>query len=250
VLHCCYNIVTTGGNKLITPYENNQLIAIQGWKFAIPKLICDCSEILFLPPPPFLEEILPYKEIEEVLQPATIKAQFLTDKEAFLSANCLTLADIRERDLESLDKLASKVQIQAQTLEVPDCKQAPLLTLMLDIPPITTAALRLVHQIGLCYGYDLQNEEDFRYSLGSLYIIAGHPHVKCPLPLINQSSIEIHRVAKHIGIDLIFRKFLVQYPYLRNAVGTSASRWYFKDACAAAQRIFQKRWLIDNGKWT
>jgi hypothetical protein len=234
---------------LITSYERTQIAAIQTWKIDIPQLIEDCAEILFLPPPQYLGDLLPYKEVEQLLRPEAFQAQFAADKEAFLSAKHLTLIDLKEKDLESLDKLALEVKAHSQTLEVPDRKQAPLFILMQDIPPIAGAAVRLIHQIGLCYGYDLQNQEDFRYTLQSLFSIAGHPHIISCSRLTHNSPMELRHVAIHIGIDLTFRKFMVQYPYLHNAVGTSASRWYFKDACTVAQRLFQKRWLIDNHKW-
>lgn len=192
---------------------------------------------------------MPYKKIEQALQAENNQAEFAAVKEEFLYNLSYSLNELKTKDLALSDSLAEKVYTWSQTLNVPDREQAPLLVLLEDIPPIAAFALRIIYKTGLCYGYDLETPEDYRYMLEALYKIAGHPHVKPGNSLLGDNTINLRHIARHIGTDLTFRKFLVQYPYLRNAVGTSASRWYFRDAASAAQRIFQKRWLIDNKKW-
>lgn len=234
---------------MLTEYEQEQLTSIQNWQADIPAMVRQCAEILYLPDPPFLGDMLPYQEIEAKLRLEQYESVFAADKQALLAPFSLSLEQLQTTDLQVCDKLAAQVQAWGQSLTVPDKEKAPLFILLKDIPPIVAAALRLAHQVALAYGYEYKSEADQRCLLEALYRIAGHPHVPCrSLFDGSQHPVNLRRVAEHAGIDLTFRKFLVQYPYLKSAVGTSASRWYFRDVGQSAQRIFQKRWLQDNDK--
>ena len=92
-------------------------------------------------------------------------ANILTDKKDILrDGNVENISDLKTKDLELSDKLANSVHNWAVTLAAAEgggTGVAGLYGIAIDIPTIITIALRSVHKIALCYGYETQNNNDY-----------------------------------------------------------------------------------------
>ena len=60
--------------------------------------------------------------------------------------------------------------------------------------------------------------------------------------------IGLRQLAKQLSINITKRKALAAIPFIGAAVGGSMNAWYIRDIGWAARRLFQERWLLDNGK--
>ena len=61
--------------------------------------------------------------------------------------------------------------------------------------------------------------------------------------------IAIKNLCKQLGINLTKRKALQVIPGVGAAVGAAVNADFLRDVGYAARRVYQKRWLEENGKW-
>lgn len=142
-----------------------------------------------------------------------------------------------------------------------------------DIPAIITLALRTIHKIGLCYGFEANNEMDDQFVLAILSASGANSVSEKTAALSMLRSVEItiakrtwkamaektaqqqiskegaiiaiKDIAKQLGINLTKRKALQAIPAVGAIIGSSVNGWYIKDVGWAARRAFQERWLVD-----
>jgi uncharacterized protein (DUF697 family) len=148
--------------------------------------------------------------------------------------------------------------------------------LVMDIPFIITFALRTIHKIGLCYGYQSKDEKGRQFVL-ALLSAAGANTVtekaeaikilraidvmiaKQTLKTLTEKAVEqqlvkeavlisIENVGKRLGLNITERKVLQAIPVIGAAVGGSVNAWFINDVAWAARRAFQERWLIENDR--
>lgn len=146
----------------------------------------------------------------------------------------------------------------------------------IDIPTIITLALRTIHKIGICYGYECNSEVDKKFVLGILSASGANSMEEKNIAITMLKSLEttvakqtwkimsekavthplsqeaaviaLRNLSKQLGINLTKRKALQAIPVIGAVVGGSTNGWYIKDVSWAARRAFQERWLRDNGK--
>ncbi|MDR7074179.1 hypothetical protein J2X07_003174 [Fictibacillus barbaricus] len=147
---------------------------------------------------------------------------------------------------------------------------------VVDIPTTITFALRTIHKIGLCYGYECKTEDEKSFVLGILAASGANSVEEKTAAILALKSIQntiakqtwkkmaekaaqqpfgkeaailaIKNLAKQLGINISKRKALQAIPIIGALVGASANAWYIKDVGWAARRAFQERWLFENGK--
>lgn len=235
---------------MLTSYEKKQLTLIRKWKYTPPRIIMQCWDIVFLPQPGMFISYLPYDGLERVLEMSDLQLQFKLDSDTLLTKNHISVEELKEKGLEFSDALVEKVCDCFEFSELKENSSSVIMDFLLDIPHILSFALRLVRQVGVCYGYELESMDDKNYLFAALLSVSGNPYEEateiCPSSLGNM---HIRQLATEISLEVTMRKFIVQNPYLSIFVGKSAAKWYFKDIGLAAQRIFQKRWLIEHDKW-
>ncbi|MBU1413962.1 EcsC family protein [Myxococcota bacterium] len=150
------------------------------------------------------------------------------------------------------------------------------LGLAADIPAVITLALRTIHKIGFCYGFECTSESDKKFILGILSAAGSNSMKEKVASLMLIRSIEvsllkqtwkamaqkaaeqqlskeggiiaIKSLAKQMGINLTKRKALQAIPVIGAGVGASVNGWYIKEVGWAARRCFQERWLVENEK--
>ncbi|MBL8481808.1 MAG: EcsC family protein [Rhodocyclaceae bacterium] len=154
--------------------------------------------------------------------------------------------------------------------------QSPPLT-----PPSNTKPGNSTHpifkrgKIGLCYGYKLTDEVGKQMVLSILAASGANTMEEKLAALLTLQQLKIilmkqtwkgmeraaenflakegaiiaiRSLAKQLGVNLTKRKALQAIPAIGAVVGSSVNGWYIKEVGWAARRIFQDRWLTDNGK--
>lgn len=235
---------------MLTSYEKKQKEIVRKWKYTPLPIIMQSWDIVFLPTPDVFIEHLPYDSLETVLEMSILQPIFQSDKEKLLSIDHLSLSELKSKGLQFSDTLFAKIYGEIKFSELTEKQPCAIMEFLLDIPDVVSSALRLIHKVGICYGYELGTLVDKNYGLAALGSINGDPQAQAaefsPAMITN---LHPRQLAAQIGAEIGMRKFIVQNPYLNIFVGKSTEKWYLKDVGLAAQRVFQKRWLIDNSKW-
>ncbi len=145
-----------------------------------------------------------------------------------------------------------------------------------DVPSIITLALRTIHKIGVCYGFEAKtvNDNHFVYGIMSASSANSVEEKMAALAALRSIQVTIARttwkkmaekaaqsqmskegailavknLAKQLGVNITKRRALTAIPVIGAAVGGSVNGWYIKEVGWAARRAFQERWLIHNHK--
>lgn len=264
----------------ITPYENNQYNDILKWEKKEPSVVEKAMGFVFKPAAWLVNQIVPKKALEGALHLANKGAEFLTDSNDIKrDGNVSEISELKTKSLELSDKLADNVHNWALALagaEGGATGATGLVGIAVDIPTIITLSLRTIHKIGLCYGFEAKTENDQKliYAIMSsaaantieekdaallalkeiLIIIQKNTWKK----LIEEAAakrfslaaaiIGVKQLGKQLGINLTRRKALQAIPFIGAGVGTLVNIAYMQDIAWAARRIFQRMWLVENGK--
>ena len=267
-------------SQALTIYESAQVTAITDWKKEEPSVLSKATGVVAAPLAWLVQKVIPEKAIQAVLEAANWAGCQLADSgDIIRDGGVDQIAELRSKSLELSDSLANEAHnwaIGMATVEGGAAGAFGLPGMAADIPAIVTLALRTVHKIGLCYGYESSTEEDKNFVLGILSASGANSvedKVEALLALrsiqqilikqtwkkmsekaaVQQMSKEgailgVRNVAKQLGINLTKRKALQAIPLIGAGVGASMNAWYIKDVGWAARRVFQERWLSENSK--
>ena len=266
--------------KNMTCYEKAQLVAIERWKQEEPGVMSQAFGFVIEPLAWLVHKVVPIKAVRGALHFSNTMALWLTDsKDVMRDGSVSALRELRTKNLKLSDKLAKDVHKWAIGLAGVEGAGTGMFGLpgaAADIPALITLALRTVHKIGICYGFECITELDKRLVLGimsasgansideKVAALAALRSVELTLAKVswqklaiktaeNQLSKEavlltIKNLETQLGINLTKRKALVSIPFIGAAVGGSVNGWYIKEVGGAARRAFQERWLLENGK--
>jgi hypothetical protein len=266
--------------KELTEYEKDQITAIKKWKQEEPSVVSKAIGVITYPVIWLIQKIIPKTAIQGALDGANWAASHMADTgDIKRDGSVEKIPELKVKDLELSDKLANSVHnwaIGIATAEGGVTGATGLPGLAADVPSIITLALRTIHKIGLCYGYECTNEMDKNFILGILSASGANSMKEKLGALTTLRSIEVtiakktwkamaekaaskqlskeggiiavQRLAKQLGINLTKRKALQAIPFIGLGVGATVNGWYIKDVGWTARRAFQERWLIDNEK--
>lgn len=264
----------------LSPYEISQLAKIQEWKAEEPGVISKSLGVITEPMAWLINKIVPEKAIQGALDFANTAGEWLADqKDIKRDGEVDKIADLRVKDLALSDKLADTNHnwaIGFAATEGAATGACGILSAPIDIPATITLALRTIHKIGLCYGYESVTKEDKEFVLSVLAASGANTVEEKVAALAVLKNIEvilakqtwksmaakaaenrlgkeaavigIKNLAKQLGINITKRKALASIPAIGALVGCSVNGWYIKEVGWAARRAFQERWLFDNGK--
>jgi len=271
--------ITISG-ALATDYEKRQMTEIEIWKEESPGIVSQAFGVVTYPVTWLMEKIIPASAIKGLLDAANRTAAQLADKDDICRlADVENIQGLRKKKLKLSDQLADNVHdwaVGVAALEGGATGFSGLPGLAVDIPAIITLALRTIHKIGLCYGYEFKTEVDKNFVLAILSASGANSLSEKLTALITLRNIEViiakqswkvitekaaaqqmskesaiiatKNLLKQLGINLTKRKILQAIPAIGAAVGASVNGWYIKEVGWAARRSFQERWLIDNHK--
>lgn len=225
-------------------------------------------------------KVIPQKAIQGAIDGASSLGQWLSDsKDLLRDGKVNQISELKNKDLELSDKLANEVHnwaIGIATAEGAATGLGGIFTAAVDIPAIITIAMRTIHKMGMCYGYECNSEQDKQFVLAILAASGANSIEEKVAALTTLRTIEvaiakqtwkamaekaaqsklskeaaiigIRNLAKQLGVNLTKRQALQAIPAIGALVGASVNGWYIKDVGWAAHRAFQERWLIDNHK--
>ncbi len=267
--------------KALTPYEKKQVAEIKKWKKEEPGVVNKAFGLVIEPLAWLVQKVVPQAAIKGALDGANAAARWFTDTEDIKKeAGCLhNIEELQRMDLAVSDKLADVVHnwaIGIGTLEGGGTGVFGLPGMAVDVPAIITLALRTIHKIGVCYGFESKTENDNQFVYGIMSASSANYIEEKVAALATLRTIQVtiakttwkkmaekaaqrqmskegailalKNLAKQLGVNLTKRKALAAIPIIGAAVGGSVNGWYIKEVGWAARRTFQERWLIDNHK--
>lgn len=264
----------------LTQYEHGQIEEIRKWKAEEPWVVSKALGVVLSPVTWLINKIIPEAAIRGALDLSSSAAEWLTDTADIVrDAGVASIADLRTLDLETSDSLADEVHNWAIGLASAEGGVTGVLGLpgmAADIPAIIVMALRTIHKIGICYGFEVTTKEDKEFVLAILAASGANDMEEKIAALMTLRSIEvtlakqtwkalaqkaatdrmsieagiiaIKNLAKQLGVNLTKRKALQAIPAIGAVVGASVNAWYIKEVGWAARHAFQERWLLENQK--
>lgn len=264
----------------MTSYEYNEYEQIIKWQNEEPSVVSQTINGVMQPVSWLIGKIVPPKAIQGALTAFDGLADLLTDSNDIKrDGGVNNVEELRHKDLQLSDKLANNIHNWANGVAAAEGAATGSLGLpglVADIPSLITMSLRVIHKIGLCYGYDCitQTDKQFVYSILSA---AGSNSVKEKAAAIsalqsinkaiagitwkkmaekaaeNKFGIEalvltIKQLAKQLGVNITRRKALQTIPIIGAGVGAALNIAFINDIAWAARRAYQERWLMENGK--
>lgn len=268
--------------KSLNAYEREQIERIRAWKSENPSIVIRTIEVIAYPITRYIQEAVPDTALQWAFDAANYLASEAADTGDILkTAGVNNIGILRNKDFRLSDDLADSVHNWAIGLAAASggaAGAAGILGLAVDIPAVILLALRTIHKIGLCYGYECRSEMDRRFALGVLAAscatsMSEKTEALSVLRMIEAaiaqrtframskkaagrqlsregSVLAIRGLARQIGINLSKRKAAQVIPVIGAAVSASVNGWYIRDVGWAARRAFQERWLVDNRKGT
>ncbi len=265
---------------IISSYEKGQYEEIIKWENTAPSVVSQFVGVAMKPITWVVQKVIPTKAIQGALTASDWLAESLTDtKDILRDGNVSSIKELQHKDLELSDNLANEVHNWADGIATAEGGIAGFFGLpgmAFDIPALITMSLRVIHKIGLCYGYQCKTEADKRYVLAILSAAGANSVEEKAISVTtlqamntiigkmtwkkmtekaieNKLSLEaaivgIRNLAKQLGINITKRKATQAIPVVGAGVAAAMNLAFINDVAWAARRAFQERWLIDNGK--
>ena len=264
----------------LTTYESDQVAEILKWKRDEPSVVSKAFGVAMAPITWLINKIIPEAAIRGVLDFSSSAAEWLTDtKDIVRDAGVNFVDELKTHDLEKSDSMSNEVHnwaIGIGSAEGGATGAVGLLGITADIPAIIVLAMRTIHKIGVCYGFEVKTAHDKEFVLAILAASGSNDMVEKVSALSTLRAIEVaitretwkmlaqkaaakqmskeagiigvKNLAKQLGINLTKRKALQTIPAIGALVGASVNGWYIKEVGWAARRAFQERWLLENHK--
>lgn len=259
---------------------------IHRWENAGPGWISQVSEFMLAPANRAAQRLVPkgvqgavVKAIETLLGSASWVARHTVPSKGIQRAVGLRLEQNgRKRELSSRLAAADAEarsrwnwHVAYAATEGGATGSAGLLGLAADIPALFTLVLRMIQEIGACYGLDMKKPEEREYVLQVLRTgAAGDLKAKMEalflLKQVEEISVAVawnklgtnlvathagnlsllsgvRDLAKSLGINLTQRKALQMIPVIGGIVGASFNATFANDIGRAAYMSYRRRWI-------
>lgn len=261
-------------------YEKNELVEINKWKNAEPNIASQAIGVVLKPLVWAAEKAVPQPAIEAALTATNRAAEWLSDTADIIrDGQVASIQELRSKDLQLSDQLADTVHnwaIGVALAEGTGTGVVGLPGLVADIPLLITWSLRTINKIGLCYGYESQNEADRRFVLGIMAAAGSNTMEEKAAAMVFLRQIQvmliqktwkvlaeeaaakklgeaalimaIKQLAKQLGVNITKRAAMKVIPVIGGVVGGAVNGAFIRDIGWAARRAFQERWLKENKK--
>ena len=203
-----------------------------------------------------LSRLLPKSAINAAISGAYSASQWL----AASHGGPHDVSELRRRSLELSDSLAARVRRSAQRAAFINgavTGMAGFLFAPVDVGALTLIALNAIHRTGQCYGYQLAEPEDRPYVLAIL-MLAGTDALSERRQLVARlqdfRSWVFTRTVESLAMETLTRQFvqitaLEAVPGIGMAIGSAMNLAFIRQVLGDCQRVFQQRWLSDNGRF-
>jgi hypothetical protein len=263
----------------LTDYEKHQLFEIEKWMQREPDAISKLADGMLAPFTRLISMVIPQSAIAGALNLGNSAGETLCRLQTIRQfAGIKSFEELRSGNLELCDRLAQGEQNWAMgvaAVEGAATGLAGLPGLAVDIPAIIAQAMRSIHLMGLCYGFELKTPQDRDIAIGILSASGANSMkekiaalvylrtvqttlakesframaTKATQSAFSQQAVILgaKAIAKQLGVNLSKRKLAQSIPVLGAGIGACVNAWYISDVCWAARRTFQERWLREKG---
>jgi hypothetical protein len=244
----------------LTSHEAEQVRQIAAWKSQPPNPFSEMARMITMPVARWLEKVIPDPLVEFAVEKAYSASELLAGHDDIQrKAGVRELVEMRDKPLDLCDRLASEVGIGAQAISLIEgaaTGAGGVLTTLLDIPVLFVLSLRTIRKVGHCYGYALDREQDKPFVLGLLIAsMAGSLHIK------RERVDQLHELEELLLLEtqqeviaeefvsLLFQlEVFEEIPGIGAISGALLNLAFVRRLDITARRVFQERWLRDNGK--
>jgi len=244
----------------LTPYESEQVQRIAAWKSRPPNAFAELFKRITLPGASVVEKVLPDSLVRIAIEKSYDASQMLAGQaDIKLQAGVRDLRDLLRKPLEDCDGLADQVSAGSQawaTIQGAATGAGGVLTTLIDIPLLFVLSLRTILKIGHCYGYPLEGTREERFVLGLLIAaMAGtletkHKRLDQLKELEDLLIVETQEeIVSEEALSLLFQfEIFEEVPGIGAISGALLNLAFICRVDRTARRVFQERWLRDNGK--
>ena len=246
--------------KKLTDYESCQVEKIATWKAAFPNPFGELFRRGAEPIAKVVEIIIPDRvallAIEAAYKSSVLAA---TKGDIWLDAGVADITKLRHEPLEVCDRLARRVGGFAQgvaTIEGALTGAGGVWTTLVDIPLLFGLCLRTIIKIGYCYGYALDQPTDKAWVLGAFAVVLSSTKQKRVELMARLREIEdllLEETQEQVLVEeaaalLTQIEVFQDIPVFGAATGAILNFSVAHKTDVTARRLFQERWLRDNGK--
>jgi hypothetical protein len=244
----------------LTAYEAEQVRQIGAWKSEPPHPLSELWKMIALPAARAVEKVLPDAAVRSAIERSYDASELLAGREDIQrQAGVKDLTELRNEPLEICEGLAKRVGLAAQTLATAEgaaTGAGGVLTTLIDVPLLFVLALRTVLRIGHCYGYPLDQPKDRPFVLG-LLIAATSGSLEIRRQRLSRLRELEDLVLEEAQVEILTEEvlaFLFQLEVFEGVPGIGAisgallNLMFMHRVDITARRVFQERWLRDNGK--
>jgi EcsC protein family len=248
-----------GGQSVLTEYESQQVREIAAWKAMPPNAFAELFKRMSLAVSDLIERIIPDQAAQIAIEKLYSASEMLAIREDMMrEAGVRDLAELRKKPLEDCDRLAMQVGSVAQvwaTIEGAATGAGGVLTTLIDVPLLFVLALRTIMKIGHSYGYPLDRPTDQSFVLAVM--IAG---LSDSLVIKQNRLKELRQIERLLleetqeeivaeeALALLFQLEIFEVPGIGAISGALLNLAFIHRVENTARRVFQERWLRDNGK--
>lgn len=260
----------------LTPYESEQVARIAAWKARRPGLLSRTVETLKWPIDLLFEKLIPPRRARSMFERVHQAADWQHGRD--MIADALGIGHVRDLfpgPLERCDSYVKKVEDIGREIITSESLLANaggIATELLSLPAEIMLALRTVHRVGACYGYELNCPKDETLVMAIIGLsLLDEPEERlrarrlireleegsCPrededrLENFAETKLEDEvgdGLVEEIGSTLVEQKIGEGIPLLGAALGLMLDNAFISGVEEAAQYTFQERWLRDHGK--
>jgi EcsC protein family len=246
--------------KHLTDHEAQQVEQIAAWKSEPPNPLSELWGMIAKPVAKALQFVIPNALARAAIERTDDAADLMAGQEDIKrKAGIGDLAELRDRPLEECDQMAHQVGLAAQALATAEgaaTGAGGVWTTLLDVPLLFTLALRTIRKIGHCYGYKLDDQRGRSYVIGIMVTaLSGSLDTRRErlqrLREIEDMMVEQteEEVVTQEVLQFIFQlEAFEEVPGIGAASGALLNVVLMNRVYVAARKIFQERWLRDNGK--
>jgi hypothetical protein len=244
----------------LTEYEEGQVRAIAAWKAEHPDIWTETFRLIARPVAHLAERAIPDRLAREAIEAVyTVAERTALEEEIKARAGVADLTELKHRPLEDCDRLATQVSDVARwiaTVEGAATGGGGPVTCVLDVPILFGLALRTIIRIGHCYGYLLDKPTSRAFVLGVIAAALSGSRERKRKILTRLREIEellLEETQENVLLEetasLLFQLEIFEWlPGVGLISGAVLNFSAMARTARTARRVFQERWLRENGK--
>jgi hypothetical protein len=244
----------------LTAYESAQVRQIAAWKSQSPNPFAELFKKITMPGAKLAERLMPDQAVRVAFERSYDAAKMLAgEQDTKRHAGVKDLSEMRKKPLEECDRVASRISADSRvwaTVEGAATGAGGVLTTLLDVPLLFILSLRAILKIAHCYGYPLAERKDRHFVLGVL-IAATSGSLETKRRRLDElhdieefliQELQEEVVAEEVLSFLFQLEIFEEVPGVGAISGALLNLAFIRRVDHTARRVFQERWLRDNGK--